>query len=128
MAKQNSSAEEQTRQARLVADLQSGFRKLVPDSDNADPRLIRFVVERLSKGTKIEVRLEKNHFRPHFHASCSDECNLSVDIQTIEILAGKCKNKIWKEVRSWAYLHRETLLELWNELNPQSRCKFALKA
>jgi hypothetical protein len=113
---------------RLVADLQLDFRTMVAPRPGRQDGYLHLLVTRLARGTKIEVRMERNHFRPHFHASTPQDCDISIDIVTLEVLAGKCDNKIRKEVEIWAYMDREKLLKLWNELNPQAAYTFPLEA
>jgi hypothetical protein len=88
--------------------------------------LIRWVVTTLPNKTRIEVGLEKNHRRPHFHAKCGDKCDVSVDIQTVEILKGQCARGHWKSVRDWAFYKKDLLLGVWNELNETQGVAFKL--
>lgn len=113
---------------RLVADLQLDFRTMMAPRNGRQGGYLEFLVTRLPRGTKIEVRMERNHFLPHFHASTPQDCDISIDICTLDVLAGKCDNKMLKEVINWAFMNREKLLKLWNEINPQAAYTFTLEA
>jgi hypothetical protein len=116
------------KQRRLIQRLQAGYRYLTESTAADAGAFIYLVVARLPGKTKIEIRMEKNHHRPHFHAVSPESCDVSVDIATIEILAGKCSGAVWKEIQSWAFLNRSDLERLWRELNPKQKSIFTLPA
>jgi Domain of unknown function (DUF4160) len=112
---------------RIVETLQLAYQEMVkPDQDQHGP-FLHLVLHRSGK-LRIEVRMERNHPRPHFHAICTDACNVSVDIMTTERLVGDCSPRIWKEVRSWAFLNRDRLLTVWNHLNSGQLRSFPMEA
>jgi hypothetical protein len=55
------------------------------------------------------------HHRPHFHAAYQD-ANVSVAIDTIEVLAGGLPRKQQRLVEAWAELHQTELLEAWHAM------------
>lgn len=50
---------------------------------------------------------------PHFHAEYG-EYRAEIDIQTLEVLAGKLPRRALELVQDWAELHRDELLKDWN--------------
>jgi hypothetical protein len=112
--------------ARLVQELQASFASLAsPPSDTSD--YLHMVVARVDGHVRIQMRRERNHARPHFHAKAADECDVSVDIATTEILAGDCRRH-WKAVQRWAYRERERLLGLWKALHEDGAVDFQVGA
>ncbi len=114
------------KRAKLGDALQESFRQSFVEKPPSNGFYIELVIERLPGGTKIEVRMERNHKRPHFHARCSDACDVSVDIQTAERLAGNCDGKVWRQIVSWAYLNRGRLQEYWDTLNNNEASSFTV--
>jgi hypothetical protein len=114
-------------QTRLIQILQTRYQEIIRLNPNEAGPYLHLVVARLSGKTKIDIRMEKNHKRSHFHATCPDTCDISVDIATIEILAGECSGATWKEIRSWAFLNRKELALLWHRLNHSEQQTFNLE-
>jgi hypothetical protein len=52
------------------------------------------------------------HSPPHFHAEYG-EFRAEIDIQTLEVLAGKLPRRALELVQDWAELHRGELLSDW---------------
>ena len=50
--------------------------------------------------------------RPHFHARYGDD-EASVDIETLEILAGELPTRAQRLVSEWARAHQDELRENW---------------
>ena len=55
----------------------------------------------------------KEHNPPHFHVKYGEH-KAEIDIDTLEIRAGKLPSRILAFVVEWAILHREELRENWN--------------
>ncbi|MGB8356259.1 MAG: DUF4160 domain-containing protein [Chthoniobacteraceae bacterium] len=74
------------------------------------PKLSRFF------GIEIEIRSrETNHRLPHFHATYGDD-EISIAIQTLEVLAGKFNQRALALVIEWTILHRAELQLAWDEI------------
>lgn len=56
-----------------------------------------------------------DHTRPHFHARYGDDRS-SLDIESLEVLAGTLAPRQLKLVRRWAALHREELRANWERI------------
>lgn len=64
---------------------------------------------------KFEVRSkEKNHTIPHVHATCN-EFNISIAIETGEILTGNLPGKNEKIAVRWVLDHKDSLLSTWRD-------------
>jgi hypothetical protein len=110
----------------LVLELQASFAQYV--GAHQDPaEHIRHMVARLPGDIRIKVQREQNHARPHFYALAADECDISVDIETTEILAGECRRH-WKIIRRWAFNERDRLRAIWNRLHEGQGHDFSLGA
>ena len=67
-------------------------------------------------GIDIFIRArEANHKLPHFHASYG-EFEISIAIETLDVLSGALPNRAQDMVLTWAHLHRKELLKGWTEL------------
>jgi len=108
----------------LVAQLQAAFARH-GDAPPGSAEYIHLLVGRLEGKIRIVVQKERNHARPHFHAKAPDGCDVSVDIETAEILAGDCRRH-WRTLRRWAFAERERLMSLWNSLNEREPSTFEL--
>ena len=63
---------------------------------------------------KFEVRSkEQNHTIPHVHAVCN-EFNISIAIETGEVLTGNLPGKNKKIAVQWVSDHKESLLSTWH--------------
>jgi hypothetical protein len=116
---------------RLIEALKLSYtRRFAPQSEGSEggPYFHLLIDHPLGGKIRIEVRMEKNHSRPHFHAKCSDVCDISVDIKTTETLAGNCKSKILKKIQIWAFGERQHLLSTWQLLNDNQKVDFSLEA
>jgi hypothetical protein len=61
----------------------------------------------------IVIRMFFNeHAPPHFHAEYG-EFRAEIDIQTLEVLAGRLPRRALELVQDWAELHRVELLHDW---------------
>ena len=67
-------------------------------------------------GIEISIRTrETPHHRPHFHARyAGDEVSIAID--TFEVLAGIIQHRALGMVMEWAMLHRTELLAAWNSI------------
>jgi hypothetical protein len=75
-------------------------------------------VPKLSKffGIEISIRTrETPHHRPHFHARYAGE-EVSIAIDSLEVLAGLIQQRALGMVMEWAVAHRGELLAAWNEI------------
>ena len=74
---------------------------------------ISFLVQEIGdRKRKIRVRMEPdvNHERPHVHI---DEHGASFDVNTGELMEGKCDARTQHSMQEWIHRHRKDLLELW---------------
>lgn len=53
-----------------------------------------------------------DHAPPHFHALYA-EYEVTVNIQTLQVIEGEMPKRALKLVRQWALVHRNELLENW---------------
>ncbi len=53
------------------------------------------------------------HNPPHFHVRYN-EYQATLDIQTLNILAGMLPARVRGLVEEWAELHRDELMQMWN--------------
>ncbi len=53
------------------------------------------------------------HNPPHFHVRYN-EYQATLDIQTLNVLAGKLPAKVRGLVEEWAELHRDELMQMWS--------------
>ncbi len=53
------------------------------------------------------------HNPPHFHVRYN-EYQATLDIQTLNILAGRLPAKVRGLVEEWAELHRDELVQMWS--------------
>ena len=75
----------------------------------------RELVEKIGK-LKIEI-YPNEHPPPHFHVKCS-EFNVSVAIETGEIIKGKLPKKSRITIQYFHKFQRERLIKAWNRLRP----------
>ncbi len=69
------------------------------------------------KGIVFYIRSnETNHSIPHLHAQYG-EYNISIAINTCEVLAGNLPSKQISIAKEWVFRHKEDLLTKWNELS-----------
>lgn len=58
----------------------------------------------------------RDHNPPHFHA-LYDDCEVLININTLEILEGDLPRRALALVLEWASLHRKELMEAWRQCN-----------
>ena len=66
--------------------------RVSPDTSRHLPgsaNYIHLLVKRLDGKIRNLVQKETNHARPHFHTKATGACDVSVNIETAEILAGE---------------------------------------
>jgi hypothetical protein len=63
--------------------------------------------------TKVYIYKEGNHKRPHIHVYFGKEDQISLCINTGELLAGSMKQKMLAKVREWVCENRVELLDSW---------------
>ncbi len=75
-------------------------------------------VHRLTASAGIRV-FGRDHYPPHFHTIASDEPDVLINIQILEIIAGMCKRKHLKAGLAWAAdpVNRATLMVEWRRQN-----------
>jgi hypothetical protein len=66
--------------------------------------------------TKVIIKPDKNHFRPHFHIHYKSEHAASYAIDTLELLAGKMPKKYEKPILDWASRKQTYLKLVWDNL------------
>ena len=67
-------------------------------------------------GFNIEI-YPNEHLPPHFHVKGPD-INVSISIDTCEILKGTLKRSTKKKVEYFHSMHKARLVEVWNKLRP----------
>lgn len=67
--------------------------------------------------TKLRMRPEKNHQRPHFHLEYKQEHSASYAIDTLECLAGEMPRKYEEIILAWAEEHQLDLLATWSAMS-----------
>ena len=73
---------------------------------------------------EFEIRFnENNHYKPHFHLSnIQSEEQLSVEIPSFKVLAGKCKN--YNNIKAWADSNKILIIDLWNRCHPDKYVEY----
>jgi len=66
--------------------------------------------------TKVRMRPENNHQRPHFHIEYKQEYSASYAIDNLELLAGYMPRKYEAPILEWARGKQIPLRATWNEL------------
>lgn len=66
--------------------------------------------------TKVKMRPEQNHRRPHFHIEYKREHSASYAVDTLERLAGYMPKKYEEPVLEWAAQHQRSLAATWTSL------------
>ena len=87
---------------------------------------IHLLVKPLDGKIRNLVQKETNHARPHFHTKAPGACDVSVDIETAEILAGNCRRHR-RIVRRWAFAEQERLMALRVQLYDGASADFGLR-
>ena len=65
-------------------------------------------------GITIKLYFTKNeHNPPHIHAIYGEYMS-AIDIKTLDVLEGDLPKKALKMVREWIELHREEIMNIWN--------------
>jgi hypothetical protein len=67
--------------------------------------------------TKVLLRLEHNHYRPHFHVVYKRQYSASYAIDTLEKLAGSMPSRYETAALEWARDNKESLLATWKNLS-----------
>lgn len=68
------------------------------------------------KGVIFEIRTnEQNHSLPHVHAAYG-EYNISINIESGEVLAGKLPKKNQRIAVDWVLSHKEKLMTDWKNI------------
>jgi hypothetical protein len=73
------------------------------------PEICRFL------GIVITMYFDE-HNPPHFHVRYN-EYRASIEIESLNVLAGKIPARVRGLVEEWAELHREELMEMWQSQN-----------
>lgn len=72
---------------------------------------------------KVEIRKEDgSHHEPHMHISHTDKFDISVSLNTFDVLAGEIDRKEMKQLNKILLPKKEQLLEIWNQLNEKNNC------
>jgi len=69
-----------------------------------------------------QLHVQADHNPPHFHIR-SDDYNLSVDLNTCEILKGNLSSKQKKALKDWFFEQQgqPKLIAFWNRFNPDNQ-------
>lgn len=67
--------------------------------------------------TKVRMRREQNHQRPHFHIEYKQQYSASYAVDTLERIAGDMPKKYEDSILEWAANHRLSLAATWESLN-----------
>ena len=66
--------------------------------------------------TKVIIKPDKNHARPHFHIHYKTEYHASYAIDNLERLAGHMPQRYEEKILAWASRKQVSLRLTWNEL------------
>ncbi len=66
--------------------------------------------------TKVRMRAEQNHSRPHFHIEYKKEHSASYAVDTLEKLAGNMPRKYERPILDWAATRQQWLNDIWESL------------
>ena len=99
-----------------VDDLQSrlAMAELMDRPHREDDRIELLVLQK--EHTKVRLRRERNHARPHFHIEYKKEHSASYAIDNFEKLAGSMPRKYEQAILTWAKDKKASLLTTWNDL------------
>lgn len=107
------------REIHKAAKLASEERKREVFGDNPPMELLVMYKYKV----RVEIRKEDNsHHEPHMHISHTDKFDISVSLNTFNVLAGKIDRKEMKQLKQILLPKKEQLLEIWNELNENNNC------
>jgi hypothetical protein len=67
--------------------------------------------------TKLRMRPEHNHQRPHFHIEYKQQYSASYAVDTLERMAGDMPKKYEEPILEWAAKYRLSLAATWESLN-----------
>jgi hypothetical protein len=67
--------------------------------------------------TKVRMRPEHNHSRPHFHIEYKQQYSASYAVDTLERMAGDMPKKYEAPVLEWARKYQQSLAATWERLN-----------
>lgn len=77
---------------------------------------------------KVEIRKETvAHNKPHMHITHTDKMDVSICLNTLTKITGEIDSKMYKEVMKILSPFKETLLNIWNNLNEYDNEVFAEK-
>ena len=65
---------------------------------------------------RLELR-EKDHLPMHVHL-VGGSVNVRIDLQTLNIVEGRCPAGLWNEVSTWLRSRRQELIEEWKRWHP----------
>lgn len=69
------------------------------------------------EGIKIYIN-GREHLPPHFHAYYA-EFHVSIEISTLNVIAGKMPKRQLKKIMDWATNKKVELTEIFDKLNPK---------
>lgn len=67
--------------------------------------------------TKVRMRPEQNHSRPHFHIEYKQQYSASYAVDTLERMAGDMPKKYEAPILEWAAKYQLSLAATWERLN-----------
>lgn len=77
---------------------------------------------------RVEIRKENtSHHEPHMHVTHTDKIDVSISLQTFEILDGYIDSYTAKHLRRVLEPNKVELLSIWNELNEKDNSIQAAK-
>ena len=100
---------------KCIADLQQQL-AFVDLFDESASDYLKALLLRLQH-TKVRMRAERNHGRPHFHIEYKREYSASYAVDTLERLAGNMPRKYEEPILEWAAQRQQWLVDTWKNLN-----------
>lgn len=100
---------------KCVAELQSQLAFVDLYAETSAENIKALLYRRLH--TKVRMRREQNHQRPHFHIEYKQQYSASYAVDTLELMAGDMPKQYEVPILEWAANHRKFLAAKWESLN-----------
>jgi Domain of unknown function (DUF4160) len=98
-----------------IAELQSQLAFVDVNAEGSPQNIKVLLLRRLH--TKVRMRREQNHRRPHFHMEYKQQYSASYAVDTLERIAGDMPRKYEGPILEWAAKHQRSLTATWESLN-----------